>query len=68
MPGKDPGGEKVELRRLAEKQLATKGGTGSIPETTDNQLRLFHEMQVHQIELELQNVALRQTREETACG
>lgn len=47
--------EALDLRRRAEAQFqATQaGGTNSSPE--DENLRLLHELQVHQIELELQN-------------
>lgn len=49
-----------KLRRHAEDKLALSGATNSeTPTTTDTQ-RLLHELQVHQIELEMQNEELRQ--------
>ena len=50
-----------KLRREAEEQLAQQGPASPLSET-DTQ-RLLHELQVHQIELELQNVELREAGE-----
>lgn len=47
------------LRRQAEEALRIRPETGNPPSNTD-QLRLLHELQVHQIELELQNEELSQ--------
>ena len=50
------------LRRRAEEQLpASEGGTSQAGNAAS---RLLHELQVHQIELELQNAELRQARDE----
>jgi PAS domain S-box-containing protein len=52
------------LRRLAEEHLGESRGTAHPPGTADEPLRLLHELQVHQIELEMQNGELRQARDE----
>jgi PAS domain S-box-containing protein len=52
----------VELRRRAELQLAQQQVQ---PYVEPDALRLLHELQVHQIELEMQNEALRQSQSET---
>ena len=54
----------VELRRRAEERLEEKTGTAHPPGTEEEPLRLLHELQVHQIELEMQNAELRQARDE----
>ncbi len=53
-----------ELRRRAEERLRARGRQGPRIEATDDALRLIHELQVHQIELEMQNEELRRTRDE----
>ena len=45
-----------ELRRCAEERLVTRGETTA--DMQANLLKLVHELQVHQIELEMQNDAL----------
>ena len=57
-------GQAAELRRLAEEIVS--GKTASIPEnlSPEQMQRVFHELQVHQIELEMQNEELRRTQEE----
>lgn len=55
--------EAVNLRRRAEDQL--KVSEAGFLRTDDETKRLYHELQVHQIELELQNAELRQARDET---
>ena len=54
----------AELHRRAEAQLAAVPGAAS--ETVAEPLKLLHELQVHQVELELQNLELLQARDETA--
>ncbi|MDP1991102.1 MAG: ATP-binding protein [Syntrophales bacterium] len=54
----------AELRRQAEKQLRAKTAELGPPRTEDDAPRLLHELQVHQIELEMQNAELRLAQEE----
>lgn len=51
-----------ELRRRAEERLRGNRETGCPPGTEADPLRLHHELQVHQVELEMQNEELRQAR------
>ena len=54
-----------ELRRQAEaKLIENKKKTGPLPELESEARRLVHELQVHQIELEMQNEELMQARAE----
>ncbi len=56
---------KAELRQQAEVKLSElKKKTGTLPTTEADSLRLVHELQVHQIELEMQNEELIQARTE----
>jgi PAS domain S-box-containing protein len=52
------------LRREAEKQLGAKKAQLPLPQSKETAQRLVHELEVHQIELEMQNAELRQAREE----
>ena len=56
--------EAAELRRRAEEQLRGSKTEGTHPQTEDETQRLLHELQVHQIELEMQNEELRRARAE----
>ncbi len=52
------------LRRRAEDRLRAKSAMVHVPSDETESQRLFHELQVHQIELEMQNEELRQAKEE----
>jgi signal transduction histidine kinase len=52
------------LRRRAEKQLKALAPEGGFPREGDETWRLLQELQVHQLELEMQNVELQQARDE----
>jgi len=54
--------DKAELRRLAEEQLGENIKTE--PRAVDETQRVLHELQVHQVELEMQNEELCQARAE----
>lgn len=54
----------AELRRRAEEQLTPKTPEAGLTSTGDETQRLLHELQVHQIELEMQNTELQRAREE----
>src|SRR5659263_78362 len=51
------------LRHKAEEKLVEKSKTVGIPKLETDVKRLLHELQVHQIELEMQNEELRQANE-----
>jgi hypothetical protein len=55
----DPPADAAELRRRAEERLQTRE---RIPQSALDTERLVHELQVHQIELEMQNEELQQAR------
>ena len=65
--GRDTSGDAAELRRRAEERLRAKKAEAAAP-TKEDALRLLHELQVHQIELELQNEELRGSRAEVEAG
>ncbi|HXE97917.1 MAG TPA: HD domain-containing phosphohydrolase [Dongiaceae bacterium] len=53
----------AELRRQAEERLQAKTAEMHPPLTGEEMQRLVHELEVHQIELEMQNAELRQARD-----
>lgn len=64
MKGKASSQRQPPLRRRAEKVLE-EGISAAVPELTpDTLLRLHHELEVHEVELELQNEELRQTKDD----
>ena len=64
----DPQTDGAKLRRIAEERL--RANTETEPRLSYEQQRLLHELQVHQIELEMQNEELHQSRAdlETVLG
>ena len=56
--------EAVELRRRAEELLQKRTAETPPSPTEAESLKLLHELQVHQTELEMQNAELRHTRDE----
>jgi len=54
--------ERAELRRLAEKRL--EDSTVKEPQSVVETLRLFHELEVHKIELEMQNAEICKARDD----
>jgi PAS domain S-box-containing protein len=54
-----------QLRALAEERLRAREAAATLPTGNEaDALRLLHELQVHQVELELQNAELERTRDE----
>ena len=58
----------ARLRRRAEASLRKHPKDASSPRTEGNAKRLLHELQVHQVELEMQNAELRAARVEIEAG
>lgn len=57
-------GKSDELRRRAENYLVAQGSEENVSRTVVEMQSLLHELQVHQIELEMQNTELREARDE----
>lgn len=57
-------GEAAKLRSRAENYLIAQEAEENVSRTDDENRRLLHELQVHQIELEMQNAELSQARDE----
>ena len=66
--GKIPSADAAELRRQAEARLRATATKGAPARAETDMQRLVHELQVHQIELEMQNEELRQSRAEVEAG
>jgi PAS domain S-box-containing protein len=60
----NPEGDAAELRRRAEGRLRGQRRDTVPPRTDADAQRLLHELQVHQVELEMQNAELRGTRDQ----
>ncbi len=65
-PPHTPAASPTDLRQRAESELArhASAGSASAERSTDDPTRLLHELQVHQIELEMQNEELLRSRDE----
>jgi len=55
--------ETIELRQKAELRLKASRSVPAPPQTETDTKRLLHELEVHQIELEMQNAELRESRD-----
>jgi PAS domain S-box-containing protein len=58
----------AELRGRAEERLGEETGTALLPGTGEDPLRLLHALQVHRVELEIQNAELRRARDEAEAA
>ncbi len=58
----------AELRRKAEERLRTTAAAAVVPRTEADAQALVHELQVHQIELEMQNEELQRARAEAQAA
>jgi len=65
---RDTSKDSAELRHRAEERRKEDETAGLSPRMAEDAQRLVHELQVHQIELELQNEELRQARVEVEAG
>jgi two-component system cell cycle sensor histidine kinase/response regulator CckA len=65
---KNPSADAAGLSRRAETRLRAAATKGGPTRTEADTQRLVHELQVHQIELEMQNEELRQSRAEVEAG
>ncbi len=61
-------GESTELRRLAEERLNARPLPVDVPPREADARRLLHELEVHQIELEIQNEELLAARQEAEAA
>ncbi len=64
----DTSAEAADLRRRAEALLREEAAKGAPGRTADDAQRLVHELQVHQVEIEMQNEELRRSRAEVEAG
>ncbi|RQW82143.1 MAG: PAS domain-containing sensor histidine kinase, partial [Geobacter sp.] len=64
--GKEPeiATEILDLRSRAEEEFKAKMADMDFPRSEEDMVRLVHDLQVHQIELEMQNEDLRRSEEE----
>jgi hypothetical protein len=56
----------AELRHRAEEQVQLRGPGVRQPQPEDDPRRLLHELQVHAVEVEMQNLELREARADRA--